>query len=62
MCIRDIIYVLLIEVLDNSIDEYMMGYGKTIEVTILFQNTEVWLLRFKGFVFDKKGVVLRLLR
>jgi len=30
----DGIYVLLKEVLDNSIDEYMMGYGKTIEVTI----------------------------
>lgn len=30
----DGIYVLLKEVLDNSIDEYMMGYGKSIEVTI----------------------------
>ena len=30
----DGIYVLLKEVLDNSIDEYMMGYGKTIEVKI----------------------------
>jgi len=30
----DGIYVLLKEVLDNSIDEYMMGYGKTIEVRI----------------------------
>jgi len=30
----DGIYVLLKEVLDNCIDEYMMGYGKTIEVTI----------------------------
>ena len=30
----DGIYVLLKEVLDNSIDEYMMGYGKTIEVEI----------------------------
>ena len=30
----DGIYVLLKEVLDNSIDEYMMGYGKLIEVTI----------------------------
>lgn len=25
---------LLKEVLDNSIDEYMMGYGKSIEVTV----------------------------
>jgi topoisomerase-4 subunit B len=30
----DGIYVLLKEVIDNSIDEYMMGFGKTIEVTI----------------------------
>lgn len=30
----DGIYVLLKEVLDNSIDEYMMGYGKMIKVTI----------------------------
>lgn len=30
----DGVYVLLKEVLDNSIDEYMMGYGKTIEVSI----------------------------
>lgn len=35
----DGIYVLLKEVLDNSIDEYMMGYGKTIDVTI--QDGEV---------------------
>lgn len=30
----DGIYVLLKEVLDNSIDEYMMGFGKSIEVTL----------------------------
>jgi topoisomerase-4 subunit B len=30
----DGIYVLLKEVLDNSIDEYMMGFGKQIDVTI----------------------------
>lgn len=30
----DGIYVLLKEVIDNSIDEYVMGYGKVIEVTI----------------------------
>ncbi|MDR3250688.1 MAG: type IIA DNA topoisomerase subunit B [Tannerella sp.] len=30
----DGIYVLLKEVLDNSIDEYMMGFGKTISVNI----------------------------
>lgn len=30
----DGVYVLLKEVLDNSIDEYMMGFGKVIDVTI----------------------------
>ena len=30
----DGIYVLLKEVIDNSIDEFRMGYGKTIEVSI----------------------------
>ncbi len=30
----DGIYVLLKEVLDNSIDEYMMGYGKKIEIAV----------------------------
>jgi topoisomerase-4 subunit B len=30
----DGIYVLIKEVIDNSIDEFVMGYGKTIEVTI----------------------------
>ena len=37
----DGIYVLLKEVLDNAIDEYMMGYGKTIEVTIEEGRVEV---------------------
>lgn len=35
----DGIYVLLKEVMDNSIDEHMMGYGKTIDVSII--NGEV---------------------
>lgn len=35
----DGIYILLKEVLDNSIDEYVMGVGKTIEVSI--QNNRV---------------------
>lgn len=30
----DGIYILIKEVLDNSLDEYMMGYGKSIEITI----------------------------
>jgi len=30
----DGIYVLLKEIIDNSIDEYVMGHGKTIEINI----------------------------
>jgi topoisomerase-4 subunit B len=30
----DGVYVLLKEIMDNSIDEYVMGHGKKIEVTI----------------------------
>ena len=30
----DGIYVLLKEVMDNAIDEYMMGYGKKVEITV----------------------------
>ncbi|MDR0542099.1 MAG: ATP-binding protein, partial [Dysgonamonadaceae bacterium] len=30
----DGIYVLLKEVMDNSVDEYMMGFGKNIDITI----------------------------
>jgi len=37
----DGIYVLLKEVLDNSIDEYMMGFGKTIEVAIENKSVSV---------------------
>ena len=31
----DGIYVLIKEIIDNSVDEYIMGYGKTIDITIL---------------------------
>ncbi|HOS58420.1 MAG TPA: toprim domain-containing protein [Bacteroidales bacterium] len=37
----DGIYVLLKEVIDNSIDEFMKGYGKTIEVTIKEQKVTI---------------------
>lgn len=37
----DGIYVLLKEVLDNAIDEFMMGYGKTIEVVIENESVTV---------------------
>ena len=30
----DGVYILLKEVIDNSIDEFVMGNGKTIEVTV----------------------------
>ena len=32
--IDDGIYILLKEIIDNSIDEFIMGYGKQIDVTI----------------------------
>ncbi|MBL3658242.1 DNA topoisomerase IV subunit B [Fulvivirga sediminis] len=37
----DGIYVLVKEVIDNSIDEHMMGYGKTIDVKITDHRVEV---------------------
>jgi len=37
----DGIYVLVKEVIDNCIDEHMMGYGKTIDVKITDQRVEV---------------------
>ncbi len=40
----DGVYILLKEVLDNSIDEYVMGNGKTIEVTV--RNNKVTIRDF----------------
>ena len=37
----DGIYILLKEVLDNSIDEYVMGHGKTIDITIEDGTVEI---------------------
>ena len=37
----DGIYILVKEVLDNSIDEYVMGAGKTIEIAILEDSVTV---------------------
>ena len=37
----DGIYVLVKEIIDNSIDEHMMGYGKTIEIKITEHRVEV---------------------
>jgi topoisomerase-4 subunit B len=37
----DGIYVMLKEVIDNCIDEYVMGYGKTIDITIADGRAEV---------------------
>ncbi len=38
---EDGIYILLKEVIDNSIDEFMMGVGKTIEVTVTQNKVRV---------------------
>ena len=37
----DGIYVLIKEVIDNAIDEFTMGYGKSIEVTVDFAEKKV---------------------
>jgi len=37
----DGIYILLKEVIDNSIDEYMMGFGKAIDITVKDSFVEV---------------------
>jgi len=37
----DGIYVLIKEIVDNAIDEFVMGYGKTIEVTINDQQVSI---------------------
>ena len=48
----DGIYVLLKEVLDNAIDEYMMGFGKQIDVTVT--ETTVTVRDFgRGIPLDK---------
>jgi Type IIA topoisomerase (DNA gyrase/topo II, topoisomerase IV), B subunit len=49
---EDGIYVLLKEVLDNAIDEYMMGFGKSIEVNI--ENGTVSVRDYgRGIPLDK---------
>ena len=45
----DGIYILLKEVLDNSIDEYVMGAGKTIEVSV--QGTKVTVSTVHDILF-----------
>ena len=48
----DGVYVLLKEVLDNSIDEYMMGFGKQINIQVT--DTEVNVRDFgRGIPLDK---------
>ncbi|MCD4790921.1 MAG: type IIA DNA topoisomerase subunit B [Bacteroidales bacterium] len=37
----DGIYVLIKEIIDNSVDEYVMGYGKTIDITILDKKVTI---------------------
>ena len=37
----DGIYVLLKEIMDNSIDEFMMGAGKTIDITLSDQKVNI---------------------
>ena len=49
---EDGVYVLLKEVLDNAIDEYMMGFGKQIDVTVT--DTTVTVRDYgRGIPLDK---------
>ena len=52
----DGIYILLKEVLDNSIDEFVMGAGKTIEVSETFNesfyNNSEWRWRKRSFTLN----------
>ena len=50
----DGIYILLKEVMDNCIDEFVMGAGKTIEVTI---KDKLVTVRDYGRGIDRKSVV-----
>ena len=50
----DGIYILLKEVLDNAVDEYIMGFGKRIEVTI---DRAGKCMRKNGFVYEQDGAL-----
>lgn len=50
----DGIYVLIKEVIDNAIDEFTMGYGKTIEVTVDFADKKV---RIRDYAVEFLSVV-----
>ena len=39
----DGIYILIKEVIDNAVDEYMMGHGKRIDITVTDKNFGVAL-------------------
>jgi len=43
---EDGIYILLKEVIDNAVDEYIMGYGKRIEIAINYNTGEVTVRDF----------------
>ncbi|NLG02013.1 MAG: type IIA DNA topoisomerase subunit B, partial [Lentisphaerae bacterium] len=38
---EDGIYILLKEVIDNAVDEFIMGYGKRVEITLTYNTGEV---------------------
>ena len=54
----DGIYVLLKEVIDNSIDEHVMGYGKAIEINIQDGKVEVCLLYTSDAADERSSVDL----
>ena len=43
---EDGIYILLKEVIDNAVDEFIMGYGKRVEITLTYNTGEVVIRDF----------------
>ena len=37
---HDCVYILMKEVIDNAVDEFVMGYGRQIDVTVNFETGE----------------------
>ena len=56
---EDGIYVLLKEVVDNCIDEHVMGYGKVIEIEITEDNHASTELRVSGMVTKPRPWITR---
>ena len=54
----DGIYVLLKEVIDNSIDEYIMGYGKKINVKMSNMNMKIIINKSNKIKITRDSILL----